>query len=124
MPKISILGTGWGVKVQALAFKSAGWDLHAIWGRNAVKAAAAQSEFGFSSAPERWQDALEGADLVSITTPLFEHLEQTVFALKQGYNVLCEKPMAMNVAEAQRWLNSAGFNGCSKDFKQLGLILC
>jgi predicted dehydrogenase len=101
MPKISILGTGWGVKVQALAFKSAGWDLHAIWGRNTQKAQAAQAEFGFAAAPERWQDALEGADLVSITTPPFEHLEQTVFALQNGNNVLCEKPMAMNLQEAQ-----------------------
>ncbi len=102
MPKISILGTGWGVKVQALAFKSAGWDLHAVWGRNAQKAQAAQAEFGFAVAPERWQDALEGADLVSITTPPFEHLEQTVFALEQGCNVLCEKPMAMSVSEAEQ----------------------
>jgi predicted dehydrogenase len=107
MPKISILGTGWGVKVQALAFKSAGWDLHAIWGRNHQKAQAASAEFGFASAPANWHDTLEGTDLVSITTPPFEHLEQTLTALKNGNNVLCEKPMAMNVQEAQAMVQAA-----------------
>jgi predicted dehydrogenase len=106
MPKISILGTGWGVKVQALAFKSAGWELHAVWGRNHQKAQAAQTEFGFASAPQNWQDALEGADVVSITTPPFEHLEQTLAALKNGNNVLCEKPMAMNLQEAQAMVDA------------------
>jgi predicted dehydrogenase len=108
MPRISILGTGWGVKVQALAFKSAGWDLHAVWGRNHAKARAAQNEFGFASAPESWHDALEGADLVSITTPPFEHLEQTLAALQNGNNVLCEKPMAMNLQEARTMVDAAG----------------
>jgi predicted dehydrogenase len=107
MPKISILGTGWGVKVQALAFKSAGWDLHAIWGRSQEKAQAAQSEFGFAHAPQDWREALDGADLVSITTPPFEHLEQTLAALQNGNNVLCEKPMAMSVQEAQTMVQAA-----------------
>jgi predicted dehydrogenase len=107
MPTISILGTGWGVKVQALAFKAAGWDLHSVWGRNHQKARAAQNEFGFASAPQDWQDALSGADLVSITTPPFEHREQTLAALQNGNNVLCEKPMAMNVQEAQAMVDAA-----------------
>ena len=107
MPKISILGTGWGVKVQALAFKSAGWDLHAIWGRDHAKAEAARLEHGFAVAPVSWRDALLGADLLSITSPPMEHLEQTLAALEAGVNVLCEKPMAMHAGEAQTMVDAA-----------------
>ncbi len=107
MPKLTILGTGWGVKVQALAFRAAGWELYALWGRNFDKAQASQLEYGFAHAPESWREAMEGADLVSITTPPMEHLEQTLAALKLGINVLCEKPMALNVQQAQEMVNAA-----------------
>ena len=107
MPKVAILGTGWGVRIQALAFRAAGWDLHAVWGRNAAKAKAAQLEHGFASAPESWLGAMTGVDLVSITTPPMEHLEQTLAALKLGVNVLCEKPMALNASEARAMVIAA-----------------
>ena len=107
MPKISILGTGWGVKIQAIAFRAAGWDLHAVWGRDHAKAEAAKLEHGFVHAPVSWREALHGADLVSITTPPMEHLEQTLAALEAGVNVLCEKPMAMHVGEAQAMVDAA-----------------
>ena len=107
MPKIAILGTGWGVRIQALAFRAAGWDLHAVWGRDPAKAEAARLEHGFALAPASWQAALEGADLVSITTPPMEHLEQTLTALERGVNVLCEKPMALNATEARAMVDAA-----------------
>ncbi len=111
MPKVAILGTGWGVRVQAIAFRAAGWDLHAVWGRNASKAEAARKEHGFASAPASWQAALEGADLVSITTPPMEHLEQTRVALERGVNVLCEKPMALRASEARAMVDAARASG-------------
>ncbi len=107
MPKVAILGTGWGVRVQALAFRAAGWDLHAVWGRDHAKAKAAQLEHGFALAPDSWREALHGADLVSITTPPMEHFEQTLAALERGVNVLCEKPMALNAGEARAMVNAA-----------------
>ena len=107
MPKVAILGTGWGVRIQALAFRAAGWDLHAVWGRDPLKAEAARLEHGFASAPASWQDAIIGAELVSITTPPMEHLEQTRVALELGVNVLCEKPMALNAGEARAMVDAA-----------------
>jgi hypothetical protein len=64
MPKLAILGTGWGVRVQANAFRAAGWELHAIWGRDPAKAEAALN----------WLR----------TTPPLEHREQTLAALECG----------------------------------------
>ncbi len=107
MPKLSILGTGWGVRVQAPAFRAAGWTMHAIWGRSPEKVAAARLEHGFNHAPAAYRDAMIGADLVSIVTPPMEHLEQTRTALELGVNVLCEKPTALSAAEAEAMLEAA-----------------
>jgi len=51
--------------------------------------------------------SLEGAlndgdfDAVYVATPVFLHAPQTMQAARRGAHVLCEKPMAMNLAEAQ-----------------------
>jgi 1,5-anhydro-D-fructose reductase (1,5-anhydro-D-mannitol-forming) len=52
-----------------------------------------------------WTDleaALEhsGADAVYIGSPVFLHAPQSIACLRAGKHVLCEKPMAMNYAEA------------------------
>jgi 1,5-anhydro-D-fructose reductase (1,5-anhydro-D-mannitol-forming) len=48
------------------------------------------------------EDALEesGADAVYVATPVFLHASQSILCLRAGKHVLCEKPMAMNYAEA------------------------
>ncbi len=45
--------------------------------------------------------AKEDLDCVSVCTWNSQHMPATVAALKGGANVLCEKPMAMNAAEAE-----------------------
>jgi predicted dehydrogenase len=41
-------------------------------------------------------------DAVYIATPVHRHVEQAVAAAAAGKHVLCEKPLGLNVAEAQR----------------------
>ncbi len=43
----------------------------------------------------------DSADLVIISSPINLHLEQTVTALKNGSNVLCEKPIAATIQDAR-----------------------
>ena len=50
---------------------------------------------------------LHEIDAVSICTPNALHCRQSIDALRAGKHVLCEKPMAMNPAEAQRMLDAA-----------------
>ena len=48
---------------------------------------------------------------VYIATPVFLHAPQTIAALRAGKQVLCEKPMAMNVAEARAMVQAAKDSG-------------
>jgi predicted dehydrogenase len=59
-------------------------------------------EFGIDHVAADWRElvARDDVDLVSIVTPVVTHCEMTLAALEHGKAVLCEKPMAMNAAEA------------------------
>jgi 1,5-anhydro-D-fructose reductase (1,5-anhydro-D-mannitol-forming) len=46
-------------------------------------------------------------EAVYIATPVFLHAPQTIASLRAGKHVLCEKPMAMNEAEARSMLEAA-----------------
>ncbi len=46
-------------------------------------------------------------DAISLTLPTFLHADFTEKALKAGIHVLCEKPMALTVAECDRMIDAA-----------------
>ena len=46
-------------------------------------------------------------DIVIIATPPSSHAELTIAALRSGRHVLCEKPLAMDVAQAKQMLDVA-----------------
>jgi predicted dehydrogenase len=46
--------------------------------------------------------AISDVDFVDICTPTSSHLDLTIWALEQGYHVLCEKPVALTSREAHR----------------------
>jgi 1,5-anhydro-D-fructose reductase (1,5-anhydro-D-mannitol-forming) len=48
---------------------------------------------------------------VYVSTPVFLHAPQTIQALRAGRHVLCEKPVAMNEAEARTMLQGADASG-------------
>ena len=51
--------------------------------------------------------ATGSVDALSITLPTFLHLDTTVKALEAGVHVLCEKPMALDVADCDRMAAAA-----------------
>jgi 1,5-anhydro-D-fructose reductase (1,5-anhydro-D-mannitol-forming) len=63
-----------------------------------------------------WTDLAEAIrdraiDAVYVATPVFLHAPQSIAALQAGKHVLCEKPVAMNYAEAARMVSVAEENG-------------
>lgn len=65
-------------------------------------ARSAADAFGVPHAYDDWRTMLaeHELDLVCIATPTDTHAEMALAALDAGANVLCEKPTAMNAAEA------------------------
>ena len=53
----------------------------------------------------------EKPDLVSVCVPNCFHKEYTLMALNGGANVLCEKPLAFNYADAKEMFDTAEKNG-------------
>ncbi len=58
----------------------------------------------------------EKLDILSVAVPNNQHKELTIAGLKAGAHVFCEKPMALNTAEAEEMLATA--KACSR---QLGI---
>lgn len=65
-----------------------------------------------------WREMLESernredrVDLVTVATPNATHFEIAVAFLQAGFNVLCEKPMAMTVAECEEIARTAEASG-------------
>ncbi len=53
---------------------------------------------------------VEELEAVSIATPNKFHAPMSIYALKHGKHVLCEKPMALNAKEAEKMLREAEKN--------------
>jgi 1,5-anhydro-D-fructose reductase (1,5-anhydro-D-mannitol-forming) len=53
----------------------------------------------------------EAVNAVYVGTPVFLHAPQTIQSLRAGKHVICEKPMAMNEAEARAMLQVADESG-------------
>ena len=70
-------------------------------------------QFNIEDAYEDFHEMLKRDDIdaVSVTTPNFLHAEATIAALEAGKHVLCEKPLAMNLEEAQAMVDAAQRTG-------------
>lgn len=56
---------------------------------------------------ENAEQVFDAADAIVVTTPNTRHVELAIAAANAGKHVLCEKPMATNLADAQRVLEAA-----------------
>ena len=100
---IGIIGTGFARKVQIPAFLACENTVIASVASGSIEnARATAEECGASHFTSDWRETIsrDDVDLVCITTPPNLHREMTVASLTHGKHILCEKPMAMNVAEA------------------------
>jgi 1,5-anhydro-D-fructose reductase (1,5-anhydro-D-mannitol-forming) len=82
--------------------------LYGLVTRDPAKAAAYDAR-AWTSLDEALSDP--AANAVYVATPVFLHAPQTIQSLRAGKHVLCEKPMAMNEAEARSMVRAAEESG-------------
>lgn len=77
--------------------------MHIVVGRDADAVAAAADRWGWDESATDWRDVVtrDDIDLVDIVTPGDSHAEIAIAALDAGKHVLCEKPLANTVDEAE-----------------------
>jgi predicted dehydrogenase len=80
-----------------------------IVGRHADRLESARVKFGWESAQTDWREVVsrDDIDVIDICTPGDSHVEIAIAALRAGKHVLCEKPLANSVAEAERMTEAA-----------------
>ena len=83
--KVADIGTGFGKHAAAPAYQRMGFDVEVVSPRDgdAVKRVPASD-----------------ADLISVHSPPFMHLDHVTGAIEQGHAVLCDKPFGRNADEA------------------------
>ena len=100
-----ILGTGGIAHSFATALMDTpGAKLAAVGSRSVASAGKFGSEFGNPVAYGSYQELCDApdVDIIYIGTPHPMHVENATMALNGGKAVLCEKPFAMNLREAQQ----------------------
>ncbi len=80
--------------------------MQVICGRDAGRARAAADKLGWQEASASWEETVRRPDIdaVDICTPADLHLPIAAAAAAAGKAVLCEKPLARNLHEAQEML--------------------
>ena len=107
---IGMVGYGFMGRAHANAFRKVGnffpLDrqpvLKAVCGRDGTKAKAFAAQWGFDSIETDWRKLIErdDIDVIDIAATNDMHAPIAIAAAKAGKMILCEKPLAMNAAEA------------------------
>jgi predicted dehydrogenase len=84
-------------------------ELTVLAGRDPVRVADAAERMGWASTETDWRLVIERDDvaLVDVCTPGDTHAAIAIAALEAGKHVLCEKPLANTVAEAEAMAEAA-----------------
>jgi predicted dehydrogenase len=78
-------------------------SMDVVVGRDAGAVAAAADKWGWRESATDWREVIarDDIDVIDIVTPGDSHAEIAIAALEAGKHVLCEKPLANTVAEAE-----------------------
>ncbi len=106
--RVGIIGTGFARSTQVPVFRALpGVEVVSIASAHRERAEALAGELGILHFTGDWRQVVKHpqVDLVCISTPPHLHHEMALAALQGGKAVLCEKPTALDAAEAEvMWL--------------------
>jgi len=107
---VCVIGAGDLGKVHAAQWqKVPGVEVVAICDTDKQRALAAQEEFGIDAVYTDYREALghPGIDAVSVAVPSSVHRIVSEAAMRRGYHVLCEKPIALTQEDGQAMIAAA-----------------
>lgn len=87
--------------------------LQAISGRDEKSVTQAAEKMGWASTEIDWRHLIErdDIDVIDIVTPNNTHAEIAIAAANAGKHVICEKPLALTVSQAQQMLDAVNKAG-------------
>jgi predicted dehydrogenase len=106
--RVGVVGSHFGAVVHVPAYRAQGrFEVVAI--ASPANAARVASERKIPHAFASVDEMLDGVelDVVSVASPPFAHHHDVLAALARGKHVLCEKPFALNVAQAEELVAAA-----------------
>lgn len=79
-------------------------SLHTICGRSGKRVEAAREQLGWKNASTDWRAVVRDPeiDIIDICTPNDSHCEIALEAANNGKAILCEKPLAIDLAECEK----------------------
>ncbi len=114
--KIAFAGAGYIINIHAKAAKvQKDVRLDAVVEKYSDKSAALAQKFKIKNQYHTVEELLKagGVDALVIGTPNYLHAPQAIAALKAGVSVMVEKPMAMNVREAEKMMDASAKSGAT-----------
>jgi predicted dehydrogenase len=111
--RTGVLGGGFMARVHTAAARAAGAELVGIATSTASGGAAAARDLGYRRGEPDAQALLAASDIdvVHVCTPNATHAQLTEAALRAGRHVVCEKPLATDIADARALVAAADERG-------------
>ncbi len=110
--RVALLGTKFMGKAHSQAYRNVNMyfsdaprvERVVLCGRSAEETERASEAFGWQEASTDWRTvvARDDIDIVDVSTPGNMHCEMVVAAAEAGKHIVCEKPLANTLAEAER----------------------
>ncbi len=115
--RVGLIGYGFMGKAHSNAWRQAprffdlpaDLEMRTLCGRDSRAVKKAADTYGWAQTASDWRSVIDDPeiDLIDITTPNDSHAEIALAAAAAGKAILCEKPMARDVAEAERMVAAA-----------------
>lgn len=106
---IGIIGCGKAGRYHSYWYsKNADCRLIGFYNRTKLKAVELSKKYD-AEVYDEWEELVKDPriNIVSICTPVFQHVDQACFALDLKKHVVCEKPMACNSDECRKMIKSS-----------------
>ncbi len=109
--KVAVLGTGFIAEIHVESYKRFVFDAEvvAVFGRRLERAKEFAKQHGVPKYYDNIEELLnnEEVDIIDVCLPNYQHYEATMLALNHNKHVIIEKPLAMNLEEADEMINLA-----------------